>query len=271
MGIDWRTVGDRIRRAREAVGWDQGDLARAAQVSNSTVSRDENGDRPISADRLHKYGRLLHRDIKWFLFGDLPDPSVARAAVADAVERAVSDILPVKPIPILGTIPAGRPVDAEENREGTAWITPDVPGDFALRVRGDSMVGAGIQDGDLVVCQKVEAWQAVPPGRIVAALVGGEVTVKFLVVDPNPLGGDRWLLRAANPAYPDVVIDPSQDRIQGVVVQVQRVQLPTTPPPPPETRPAAEDLLAGLTPEQRRSVLVLIESYRRANSRSSGS
>jgi repressor LexA len=84
---------------------------------------------------------------------------------------------------------------------------------FALRVRGDSMTGAQIADGDLVIVEGRKP----NPGDIVAALIDGETTLKRLVFED-----DRYFLKAENPKYPDL-LPASELLIQGVVRAVVRV------------------------------------------------
>ncbi|MDQ7858955.1 MAG: transcriptional repressor LexA [Armatimonadota bacterium] len=101
-------------------------------------------------------------------------------------------------LPLVGRVSAGVPILAEQHIEEMIPIPRRFVGwndeSFLLTVRGDSMVGAGIFDGDLVIvrCQRTAI-----PGDIVVALLGEEATVKRLaVVDGRPC------LRAENPAYP---------------------------------------------------------------------
>lgn len=114
-------------------------------------------------------------------------------------------------IPILGVVTAGVPILAVENREGALPWDGD-PGCFALRVRGDSMLGAGILDGDLVV---VRPQPTAEEGQIVVALLGEEATVKRL----HRSRGEVWLL-PENPAYDP--IDGSQAQLLGLVKAVFR-------------------------------------------------
>jgi len=121
-------------------------------------------------------------------------------------------------IPILGRVAAGQPILAEENHEGTLE-TMEMFGDrrglFALKVRGDSMVGAGILAGDYVVVRHQERANA---GEIVVALVGEEATVKYY--RPRE---DSVELVPANPKYePIVVAEESDFRILGTVRGVIR-------------------------------------------------
>ena len=114
-------------------------------------------------------------------------------------------------IPVVGVVTAGLPILAVENIEGyLPW--DGEAGCFALRVRGDSMIGAGILDGDRVV---VRAQPTADNGEIVVALLGDSATVKRFRKD----GKQIWLL-PENPAYDP--IDGNQAQIIGKVKAVIR-------------------------------------------------
>ena len=113
-------------------------------------------------------------------------------------------------IPVVGLVTAGVPILAVENQEGS--IPWDEPGCFALRVRGDSMVGAAILSGDLVV---VRPQQTADDGQIVVARIGDEATVKRL----RRRGGEIWLM-PENDAYEP--IDGTEAEIIGIVRAVIR-------------------------------------------------
>lgn len=120
-------------------------------------------------------------------------------------------------IPIVGRVAAGAPILAQENIEG--WLSVDGTSEhdtlFALRVQGDSMVDAGILDGDLVIVRQQEAAN---DGDIVVALVDDqEATVKKL-----QRAGSMVHLLAMNPKYDPIVIQPGRIRIQGRVVGLRR-------------------------------------------------
>jgi repressor LexA len=121
-------------------------------------------------------------------------------------------------IPILGRVAAGQPITAEECYEGSiepAELFGDASGLFALRVRGDSMVDAGILEGDYVIVRHQERANA---GETVVALIEGEATVKYY----RPRA-DRVELVAANPAYEPIVVERGEDlRIVGIVKGVIR-------------------------------------------------
>ena len=114
-------------------------------------------------------------------------------------------------IPVVGVVTAGMPILAFENQEGTiAW--EGEPGCFALRVRGDSMINAGILDGDKVI---VRPQQTADDGQIVVAMWEDEATVKRL----RRRGGVVELV-PENDAYP--VLDGTGVQIIGLVKGVVR-------------------------------------------------
>ena len=130
-----------------------------------------------------------------------------------ATARGISVAAEATGLPILGRIAAGRPLEALENYEGTVdfgkW-----PETFALRVAGDSMVDAGIQNGDLVV---VHPGPNVEDGRIAAVAVGDDATVKRI---RRERGGLRLI--PANPNYSEEVVSGEDVRVLGRVVGLVR-------------------------------------------------
>jgi len=119
-------------------------------------------------------------------------------------------------VPLLGRVPAGALDAAVEDPEGYLPIRSRRSGGelFALRVRGESMTGAGILPGDVVV---VRRQRTAVSGEIVVALVGDEATVKRLY-----RRGKRVELHAEHPAFEPIVPDPRELRLLGKVVEVQR-------------------------------------------------
>ncbi len=98
----------------------------------------------------------------------------ARAAVSGVIGR----VAPTAGLPVVGHVAAGQPILAEENIEEYVAVPPAAGGDdgeYVLRVRGDSMIDAGILEGDYVV---VRPQDTAGDGEIVVALVGEEATVK---------------------------------------------------------------------------------------------
>jgi len=122
-------------------------------------------------------------------------------------------------VPIYGVIPAGLPRDAAQEDEGCVLIDVATLGikpsarTFGLQVRGDSMIGKHIMDGDIAIIE-----HAVHPrsGDVVAALIDGQVTLKTFVMQRG-----KPFLRAENPRYPNLI--PEEElQIQGVMVALVR-------------------------------------------------
>ena len=140
------------------------------------------------------------------------DPNRSRAleVVAPAAHgRSLS-------VPLLGLVAAGTPIEAVELAE-TVSLPENLLGrgpTFALRVRGDSMIGDGILDGDVIV---VESRPDAPNGTTVVALVDGEATVKRLYKERG-----RIRLEPANENVRPIIARPEQVEIRGVVVAVVR-------------------------------------------------
>ena len=135
-------------------------------------------------------------------------------AVPAAPQPIEIDELPRRQVPILGNVAAGNPILAQECIED--YLTFDTGGHdaeyFALRVRGESMLGVGILPDDLVV---VHRQPVAENGQIVVALIGDEATVKTL----KRRGSEVWLM-PANPDYHP--IDGRESTILGRVVAVVR-------------------------------------------------
>ena len=143
------------------------------------------------------------------------DPTKPRAL------DVVRDLRPPRPLPLVGRVAAGAPILAEENVEELV----DVPsflrrddGDFVLRVRGDSMIGAGIFDADLIV---VHPQAEARNGEIVVARVTGvgddEATAKRFYRD-----GSSVRLVAENDNYEPIIVNADQVELVGRVVGVLR-------------------------------------------------
>ncbi|MFS8038281.1 transcriptional repressor LexA [Xanthobacter sp. AM11] len=121
-------------------------------------------------------------------------------------------------VPVMGRIAAGTPISAIQSRSHNLNIPPEMLGSgehFALEVRGDSMIEAGILDGDTVLIRKCDSADT---GDIVVALVDDEeATLKRLRKK-----GASIALEAANPSYETRIFGPDRVRIQGRLVGLMR-------------------------------------------------
>ena len=148
------------------------------------------------------------------------DPTKPRAIEVryDANSGAAIERRPARHVPLVGDVAAGTNVLASENIEELLPLPEDFTGTgnlFMLRVRGDSMVEAGILDGDYVVARQQP--DALSGDIVVAGIPGGEATVKTF----SRRGPDVALL-PANPRMGPMVFSPSEVAIYGKVVTVLR-------------------------------------------------
>ena len=141
----------------------------------------------------------------------LQDKGLLMSPNSKGKKRAIVTAQRPGQIPVVGVVTAGLPILAVENQEGTMAWEGD-PNCFALRVRGDSMINAGILSGDKVV---VRPQQTADDGQIVVARIGEEATVKRL----SRKRGKIWLL-PENPNYDP--IDGTEAELIGIVKAVVR-------------------------------------------------
>ena len=157
---------------------------------------------------LQRYG-FLHRD---------PTKPRALEVRYDPTSGAAVERRPVRHVPLVGDVAADTDVLAQENVEETIPVPADLAGEgdlFMLRVRGDSMVEAGILDGDYVVARaQPDANQG---EMVVAGIPGGEATVKTYKRE-----GDQIILVPANAAYEPMVFGSDEVTLFGKVVTIMR-------------------------------------------------
>ncbi len=186
--------------------------AKQKQVLDFIVSRVRESGIPPTLREISEY----------FGFSSLASPrhhldaldSKGYISLKKGASRGIELKFPAGGIPVLGDISAGDPRRAFENIEG--YLNPQflsAGGDlFCLRVKGDSMSGAGIMQGDIVVVRKQSSADT---GSIVAAVIEDEALVKKL-----KKRGKETVLAAENPAYPDISVKNA--RVLGKVVGVVR-------------------------------------------------
>lgn len=127
-----------------------------------------------------------------------------------------SALTATRDIPVLGRVPAGKPFLSEENIEGLIAIPEDMASEktFALQVRGDSMIGAGIMDGDRVI---VKQQATANNGDIVCAVIEGEATLKRFFKKDGTI-----TLKAENENYAPIKLSVGEFRIAGRVIGLLR-------------------------------------------------
>lgn len=238
----------RVRWLIDRLGVSQADFAGKIGLTPAALSVFLSGkSKDLSAGALREILRVFNVSINWLLTGDgevfvsglapsgYSAPHDALSDLDKAGRKVVEDMIAVlskrsetialpqsqheayshsewREIVELGSVAAGR-LTAEESRIGKTIkfpraLIPERGPLYALRVRGDSMVGANIHEGDYAIFRQVPSPQELRPGTIVVALVNGENTLKRLYRSD---GGAT--LRAANERYPDIQVKRFDDLI----------------------------------------------------------
>lgn len=193
---------DRITEALNIRGMKQADLCAKTGIPKSAISQYVSGAFEPKQDRLMLIAQALEVSPVWLMGFDVPMEQGMEIPTA-------TNIIPLpiaSSIPLVGNIACGEPILAEENIEGYVKAPAYCEGSFALRCKGDSMTGARIMDGDIVI---IRQQSDIDDGEIAAVLIEDEATLKRVYKMPG-----RLVLRAENPRY--APIDLSGAELDGV-------------------------------------------------------
>lgn len=185
MGIiDLKLFGERLKECRENLGLSVRDLGDKVGLSEATISRYENAKHGPGRDAIANLSTLFGVNPAWLMGAN--------------IDKYLDASVNGKRIPVVGQIAAGLPILAEQNIVDYAFVPDNVHVDFALRVKGKSMINARIFDGDLVFIRQQDTLEN---GEIGAILIDGEnATLKrFYHAD------GKVTLRAENPDFPDQI------------------------------------------------------------------
>ena len=197
---------------RNQKGLSMRDVAKELDLPYTTYVNYEKGVREPSSEVLIKIADY---------YGTTVDFLIGRSDGSSVFD--IPNIIPVpkmRKIPLLGTIACGEPILAAENIEDEVDIPENIHADFALRCKGDSMIGAEIYDGDIVY---IRQQPTVLNGQIAAVLIEDEATLKRFYY--NETAG-RVTLSAENPDYEPLVYTGEEInhlRILGRAVGLTRV------------------------------------------------
>ena len=205
------TVGSRIREFRKRLGLSVDDVAEKLKKNRATIYRYESDDiENLPAPILEPLAKVLQTTPAELMGWE--------QSAAPTSEDLPANVFPIqtKKAPLLGTIAAGVPIYADENFDGYRECTEDVDADFCLKIQGDSMIGARINDGDIVFIKKQPD---VDNGEIAAVLIEDEATLKRVYKEKDSL-----ILQAENPKYAPIVYTAesyAECRIMGKAVAFQ--------------------------------------------------
>ena len=213
------TFADMLKRLRKEKGLSQLELGSMLGVGKSTISMYENGQRKPSFEMLETIADFFNVDMNY-----LTGKTQCRNKYQEIVNATLPTSFPVefsnlKRIPILGRIPAGAPMYADEYIEGYTYT--DLNGGyeyFGLKVRGDSMDAAGIKDGYTVIVRRQDT---VDNGQIAVVLINGEdATLKRFSQNGNIV---TLMPQSTNPIHQPFIFDLKDTHVDilGLVVRVE--------------------------------------------------
>jgi repressor LexA len=203
-------IGDRIRLRREQLGLTQDELAQAmGYKSRSSINKIEKGVNEPPQSIIVDIAKTL-KTTPAYLMGWEDEQNNATDALNELMQK-YDNIKPVtkKRFPMLGEIACGEPIFADEDREHCVMVDMDIDADFCLTAKGDSMINARINDGDIVFIKEMPL---VENGEIAAVIIGDEATLKrvYYYKEQNKL-----VLNPENPRYePLVYVNNELDTIR---------------------------------------------------------
>lgn len=180
------TFKERLEEAMQLRNIRPADLSKLTGIGEGAISQYRKGSYKASQRNLEKISRALSVSIPWLMGVDAPVPPASIPPGLQPMPNTVKR-------PLVGQIACGTPILAEQNIENYVDVPEDINCDFVLTCRGDSMIGAGISDGDQVY---IRVQPEVENGQIAAVLIGDETTLKRVYWD-----GETLLLMPANSAY----------------------------------------------------------------------
>ena len=203
------TKGERIRLRREQLGMTQTQLAEAIGSTKQNIYKYENDIiSNIPSDKMESIAAALRTDPAYLMGWEIKD-----AAPASEIPPGFQPLPETYKAPIVGRIACGQPITAEENIEGYADVPVGKRVDFCLLCEGDSMIDAGIDDGDVVYIRKQPD---IENGEIAAVRIDNEATLKRVYKYP-----DRLVLQPENRSYPPMTYvgeEMNQVSIEGKAV-----------------------------------------------------
>lgn len=192
-----KVVGKRIELRRKQLGLTLDDIAQEIGVAKSTVQRYERGTiETIKLPVIEALANIMSVNPAW-LCGktDNMEPDTQKDAIP-----SLSNILPMPKtykVPLIGIIACGQPILAVEDASEIVEVPEHIHADFALRCKGDSMIGARIFDGDIVYIRRQPE---VENGQIAAVRIGEEATLKKVRIYQ-----DMIILEPENSAYEPLI------------------------------------------------------------------
>ena len=203
-----------LKTRRKELGLTLLEIANRIGVTEATVQRWESGEiKTLRQGRICKLAGIVEVSPAQLMEWD--DYSSEKHSSQNSIHPGVEPIPKMQKVPLVGHIACGQPITAEENLEGYVDAPAEKQIDFALTCHGDSMIDAGIHDGDTVYIRKQEE---VENGQIAAIRIDDEATLKRVYYYPEDI---KIVLQPANVAYaPQVYVGEELDgiSIEGLLI-----------------------------------------------------
>lgn len=188
------SIGENIRRCRRDLDMTLEEVATRVGVTRATIQKYENGIiNNIPSDKIELLAKALHTTPAYLMGWEVRD-----AETPQPLPSNITHLQPMRKVPLVGQIACGTPILANQNIEDYIDLPGHIHADYALTCRGDSMINAGIRDGDVVY---IREQPMVETGQIAAVIVDeDEATLKRFYYD-----GANIQLVAENPRIPPMV------------------------------------------------------------------
>ncbi len=187
------SIGELIHNKRKELNLTLEEVGKAVGVSKSTVKKWETGYiSNMKRDKISLLANVLQID---------PTKLIGNTDNNSDIEKKYSNIISVKKIklPLLGEIACGKPIYADEQHEIYVDVDNDYGADFCLKANGESMINAGIDNGDIVLIKEMSM---VNNGEIAAVIIEDEATLKRVYYYPEK---GKLILNPENPLFEPLV------------------------------------------------------------------
>lgn len=200
-----------MKKAMDMRNINQAELCRRTGIGKSSISTYLSGDYEPKQTNLYKIAEALDVSIPWLNGYDV---NMEKNTEERPLPSNLIPITKVNRIPVVGTIAAGKPITAEENIDSYIVLNDEYKADFALRIKGDSMIDAGINDGDLALIIKD---RPIDNGDIYAVLIDGDATLKKVYKND-----DYLTLQPCNSKYQPIMVKEEDEpyivgKLSGIV------------------------------------------------------
>lgn len=188
---------ERLNQALNMRKMTAAELSRRTRVPAAVISQYRSGRYEPKQDRVDLFASVLRVNAAWLMGYDI-EPENNNEISIDSMEKWGIRPISTKKIPLLGNIACGEPRYADEDRSSYVEVGTDIKADFCLRAKGDSMINARINDGDIVF---VRAQNSVDNGDIAVVVINDEATLKRVYFYPN---NNLLVLKPENPKYAEI-------------------------------------------------------------------